>query len=91
MLCYIILYGINILCMSYYIMLEGDAPRPRLRRRTGAVKYIISPPPLIVNPPNLNKRNWGGNILFAINLDGGTITPLINDDAGTRTLVRIMY
>ena len=34
--------------------------------------------PLIINPPN-KKKHWG-QICFTINLDGGTITPLINDD-----------
>ena len=36
---------------------------------------LISPP-LIRDPPN--KKPWGGNV--TINLDGGTITPLIRND-----------
>ena len=35
--------------------------------------------PLIINPPN-KKTTLGGKTLFTINLDGGTITPLINYD-----------
>ena len=38
-------------------------------------------PPLII-PPYKQKAPWGKNKLFTINLDGGTITPLINDDFG---------
>ena len=33
-------------------------------------------PPLIINPPLIKKTPFGGIILFTINLDGGTITPL---------------
>ena len=33
-------------------------------------------PPLIINPPN-KKPNLLGDFFFTINLDGGTITPLI--------------
>ena len=35
--------------------------------------------PLNNKPPNKNKALWD-DFLFTINLDGGTITPLINDD-----------
>ena len=37
-------------------------------------------PPLIINPPKQRKNPWGKKICFTINLDGGTITPLINDE-----------
>ena len=40
--------------------------------------HVISPP-LIITRPNKNKP-WGEQIFVTINLDGGTITPLINDD-----------
>ena len=40
--------------------------------------YIISPP-LNNNPPNKKHPLWG-DFFVTINLDGGTITPLINDD-----------
>ena len=40
---------------------------------------IKSPPALDNNPPNKNKP-WGEQIFNTINLDGGTITPLINND-----------
>ena len=36
-------------------------------------------PPLIITPPNKKSFLWG-DFFFTINLDGGTITPLINDD-----------
>ena len=39
---------------------------------------IISP--LNNNPPLVKTKTFGGNFCFTINLDGGTITPLINDD-----------
>ena len=35
-------------------------------------------PPLIINPPNKKPPLWGDFFLI-INLDGGTITPLINE------------
>ena len=38
-------------------------------------------PPLNNDPPNKQKP-LGEQLLFTINLDGGTITPLINDDFG---------
>ena len=41
---------------------------------------VYSLPPLIINPPNKTKQTWGEKKCFTINLDGGTITPLINDD-----------
>ena len=41
--------------------------------------YIYNIPPLN-NKPLIKKQNFGGISLFTINLDGGTITPLINDD-----------
>ena len=40
--------------------------------------YIHNLPPLIINPPQ--KITLGGNNFFIVNLDGGTITPLIKDD-----------
>ena len=38
----------------------------------------VNLPPLIITPLIKNKP-WGEK-LFTINLDGGTITPLINED-----------
>ena len=35
--------------------------------------------PLIITPPN-KKQTLGGDKFFTINLDAGTITPLMNDD-----------
>ena len=36
-------------------------------------------PPLIINPPKKKTNLWGDSC-FTINLDRGTITPLISDD-----------
>ena len=33
--------------------------------------------PLIINHPLIKTNPWGDKICFTINLDGGTITPLI--------------
>ena len=40
--------------------------------------FVYNLPPLIITPPK--KQPWGENIFFTVNLDGGTITRLINDD-----------
>ena len=39
--------------------------------------WLYNLPPLIINHPN-KKITLGGG-MFTINLDGGTITPLVND------------
>ena len=42
--------------------------------------YVYNLPPLIRNPPNKKPPLGGGNKHVTINLDGGTITPLIRND-----------
>ena len=56
-----------------YIYIHIERERERERQR-----YNL--PPLILNPPNTKKKTLGGNIFVTINLDGGTIAPLINDE-----------
>ena len=41
--------------------------------------YIISPPLNKNPPPNKKPPLGGGKTIFTINLDGGTITPLIRN------------
>ena len=43
------------------------------------ISISINLPPLIIYPL-ITKTTWGGKMFVTINLDGGTITPLINDD-----------
>ena len=57
-------------CFNYQFRRRHDYPPHKLR-------CLVRSTPLIITPPLINKQTLGGKLCFTINLDGGTITPLI--------------